>query len=209
VRKKTRPFYFGLLGYGIYFFTDYVVWYSILHVRHITGIDPFLFELYFSATYSMLEFSCITLMFEELNRWRIFWIAYLFLGWLAIGLLSQAFPFDDRVITIDRDMASQRWIQLAAAVGEYAFISVLAWKKKADLTYKKVILLFLLGFYVAFSMEATLMISGIRPIDWSVFYFNDFVEINTGVPVLYLLSWMFRTGWLKEKTALIRQKKQL
>jgi len=103
-------------------------------------------------------------------------------------------------------MASQRWIQLAAAVSEYVFIGLLAWKKKADLTYKKVVLLLLLGFYVAFSMEATLTISGIRPIDWSVFYFNDLVEINTGVPVLYLLSWMFRTGWLREKISLIRQK---
>jgi len=198
IRKKTRPLYFGLFGYGIYFFADYVLWYSVLHTRHIAGIDPLVFELYFSLTYAMLEFSYITLMFEEPAKWRVFWTVFLFTGWLAIGLLSIVLPSGSTII-IDRDMTSQRPVQLFGAIGEYFVLIVLARKKLAGLTFKKVILLFFLGVYVAISMEVTLMIPGIRPATWSVFYFDSLFEINTGVPILYLLWWMFSTGWFKKQ----------
>jgi hypothetical protein len=200
LRRKTRPVYFGLFGYGVYFFADYVLWFTILHTRHIAGIDPFVFELYFSLTYAMLEFSYIILMFEEPNKWRVVWTVFLFTGWLVIGLLSTNLPSGGTII-IDRDMTSQRPIQLAGAIGEYFLLAILAKKKIAGLTFKKVILLFVLGVYVAISMEVTLMIPGIRPASWSVFYFDSLFEINTGVPILYLLWWMFSTGWLKKQMA--------
>ncbi|MFX0101603.1 MAG: hypothetical protein ACFFCS_18655 [Candidatus Hodarchaeota archaeon] len=193
VRKNRLAFWVGLFGYGVYFLADYVIWYTVLGIRHIIGIDPLIFLLYFSVTYSMLQFSTVISVFSEKEvKWKVFWMAFLFLGWLAIGFASQLLPIDDRSITVWREMGTQRGKQIVMATVLYLTLIILAWKKKCDLNFKKVVLIFLLGVFIHFTMEATLMIPGIRPQNYEVFYFNSLFEFNTGTPALYLIWWFFK-----------------
>ncbi len=58
---------------------------------------------------------------------------------------------------------------------------------KFDLSWKKILYIFSVGFFVHFSMELTLLLSGIRVLDLFNLIFNSVIEFNTGAPILYLL----------------------
>ncbi|MEE9410529.1 MAG: hypothetical protein V3V41_06350, partial [Candidatus Heimdallarchaeota archaeon] len=191
IRKKyILQWLFGVFGACVVFFTDYVIWFKLKGTRMIYELPfsegPFL--LYFSFTYGMIEFSYVAVMFSAKN-WRkmLYWSLLLYGGWFAIGFLSQWIHWDDRVISIAREMTSARWRQVGMAIGGYLLLIVLkyTWKPFKQLTWPKIGFLLFVGFLVHFAMETTLLAAGIRPLDpgaFGVLAFNSLIEFNTGVP---------------------------
>ena len=197
LRKKYHlQFLFGLFGACVVFFTDFVIWYTIKGTRILNEV-PFneaLFLLYFSFTYGMIEFSYVAVLFSIKNWKKIaFWSSFLLGGWFIIGFLSQWIHLDDRTIDIVRLMSSGRWVQIVMAIGGYLLLIILkyTWEPFKHLTWARIGFLFLIGFFVHFSMETTLLAAGIRPLEgaFSVLLFNSLIEFNTGVPILYF-------GWI-------------
>jgi hypothetical protein len=90
-------------------------------------------------------------------------------------------------------MSSARWGQVGMAIGGYLVLVILkyTWEPFKHLTWPRLGFLFLIGFFVHFSMETTLLAAGIRPLEgaFTVLLFNSFIEFNTGVPILYF-------GWV-------------
>jgi len=84
-------------------------------------------------------------------------------------------------------MTEQRIFQVYGILAEYALLAVLAYMKKYDLSGRKILYIFSVGFFVHFSMELTLLLSGIRTLDFFNLIFNSVIEFNTGAPILYLL----------------------
>ena len=192
-----KPLIFGLFGIIVNMIVDYGIWFNIQGIRTLENLpfwmSPFAFFVYFSITYGMIEYSYVQVMFsidtkkenskQEMLRWSLF----LFGGWLLFGLLSFVIPISDAEITVQRVMTEQRIFQIYGIIAEYALLSILAYMGKYDLSWRKILYIFSVGFFVHFSMELTLLLSGIRVLDLFNLIFNSVIEFNTGAPILYLL----------------------
>jgi hypothetical protein len=115
------------------------------------------------------------------------WSLFLFGGWLLFGLLSLVIPISDAEMTVQRVMTEQRIFQICGIIAEYALLAILAYMGKYGLSWKKILYIFSVGFFVHFSMELTLLLSRIRVLDFFNLIFNSVIEFNTGAPILYLL----------------------
>ena len=200
VRRRYKEFFFGLFGYGVVQFVDAVIWYTIKGTRTIdTGgvIGPHIFLTYFSFTYGMIMFSFAPLMFNKKIHFveKLLWAGLMYCGWLAIGMMSEYITWDDRIINISRDMANARTKQIIMASVGYVvlliwkilseFLDGFPWNIMKNIPYWYFGILIVVGIFIHFSMESTLMIAGIRPIDWEVLAVNSLLEFNTGIPILF------------------------
>jgi glycopeptide antibiotics resistance protein len=84
-------------------------------------------------------------------------------------------------------MTEQRIFQVYAVIAEYVLLGILAYMGKYRLSGKKILYIFAVGFFVHFSMETTLLLTGVRVLDFFNLIFNSIVEFNTGAPILYLM----------------------
>jgi hypothetical protein len=108
-------------------------------------------------------------------------------GWLLIGALSNVLPIYDLNVTVTRVMTEQRITQVFAVIGEYALLGLLAYRRKYELDAKRILYIFLVGVFVHFSMEFTLVLTGIRGSSLFDLVFNSMFEFNVGTPILYLM----------------------
>ncbi|TET33182.1 MAG: hypothetical protein E3J70_00035 [Candidatus Heimdallarchaeota archaeon] len=126
---------------------------------------------------------------------KLLWAGLMYCGWLAIGMMSKYIAWDDRIIDISRDMANARTKQIIMASVGYAvlliwkilseFLDGFPWNIMKNIPYWYFGILIVTGIFIHFSMESTLMIAGIRPIDWEVLAVNSLLEFNTGIPILF------------------------
>jgi hypothetical protein len=193
-RKHFKAIFFGIFAFFVYFIADDVIWYHVLGTRVFLSmpkwLSPDVFEIYFSFTYGMLQFSMASMLFDERisRREKAIWAFSLFLGWLSVGLLSDVFR-TGVILSFYRQMGGQRIGQLVMVGAEFALLAALIYAyKPLKLTWPKVGMVFLVGFYIHFCMESTLFISGIRQGKWDVLIFNSLFEFNTGAPILYILN---------------------
>lgn len=192
-----KPLLFGVFGIMINMLVDYGIWFSYQGIRTVENLplwmSPFAFFVYFSITYGMIEYSYVQVMFSidteqenslrEMLRWSIF----LFGGWLIFGLLSSFIPISDSEVTVQRVMTGQRIYQVYGIIAEYVLLGILTHLGKFGLSWKKIMYIFSVGFFVHFSMETTLLLAGIRVLDLFNLIFNSIIEFNTGAPILYLM----------------------
>lgn len=196
VRKRFKALLFGLFGYAVVFFTDDVIWYTLQGTRHIEGpIGPHLFLAYFSFTYGMIMFSYAPMMFDNSisKIEKVLWSILLWGGWMLIAAMSQWIHWNDAEMSILREMSGSRIGQILMIAVGYGMLLVLKafrWKFMESVSWWYFAFLFGVGTFIHFSMESTLMIAGIRPLNWNVMVFNSFLEFNTGIPYLFLM-WIF------------------
>ncbi len=197
-RGFIKPLLFGLFGILVNFIIDYGFWYSILGIRTVNGLpnwmSPLSFFLYFSFTYGLIQYSYVQVMFtckpdhpNQERKDRMEWSLFLFVGWLLIGILSNVTPISDLEITVTRVMTEQRVIEAFVVIVEYSLIGILAYKKKFELTSRRILYIFFVGAFVHFSMEFTLLLTRIRGSSLFDLFFNSIFEFNMGAPILYLM----------------------
>ena len=192
-KKYWLSIVWGLCGWLIYIFTDYILWYLIIQTREYTGlIDPFLFFLWFCFSPGFVQFSYVFVMFEKRNRNDlIFFTLIFYIGWILVGLFSQILPIDNRIIEVSRDMniANQRINELIMVLVNIIVAIILVLKKK--LRVEDILYIFLVGILVEFSLELSLAASGIRQAQgvWSVglMIINTLLEFNLGIILMYLV----------------------
>jgi hypothetical protein len=197
-QKHMLALKFGLAGALITFLADDIWMYHIQKTRILdVPFSPDLYLVCGSFTAGMVMFSYVIVMFSATKAsTKVFWTAFLYLGWGAIALLSQWIPIDDRLISMERDMSGAQWMQIGMVTGGYLVLVVLKYKWKAmkPLTWPRMAYLFLVGVLVIFAMELTLWLSGIRPAEegLDILIFNSLLQFNVGIPVLYIV-WTFIT----------------
>jgi len=192
-RKYWTPIKWGLLGWIIYIFVDYVYWYLITQTRHYTGpLDPFLFFLWFCISPGFVQFSYVIVLFEKRNKNElIFWTMLFYIGWTLVSVGSQLLPLNDIIIEVYRDMnvENQRLNELIMVLVNIIIAAALYYKKKLRL--EDILYLFLVGTLVEFGLEFTLSVSGIRQEQggWSLITMlvNTLIEFNLGIILMYLL----------------------
>ncbi|MFW9900701.1 MAG: hypothetical protein ACFFDY_05370 [Candidatus Thorarchaeota archaeon] len=197
-KKYWLSIVWGLCGWLIYIFTDYILWYVITHTREYTGVlNPFLFFLWFCFSPGFVQFSYVFTMFEKRNSMDLIMFTIIFyMGWISVGIISQILPIDDRIIEVSRDMdiANQRINELVMVLVNIIVAMVLFFKKKLRL--EDILYLFIVGILVEFSLELSLAVSGIRQAQgvWSVelMIINTLLEFNLGIVLMYLVWVLFK-----------------
>ncbi|NHJ20184.1 MAG: hypothetical protein EAX91_04510 [Candidatus Lokiarchaeota archaeon] len=192
-KKYWTPILWGLVGWIIYIFVDYVYWYLITQTRHYIGsINPFLFFVWFCFSPGFVQFSYVIVMFEKRNRKELlFWTLLLYIGWTLVAVGSQIIPLNDAIIKVYRDMNvdNQRLNELILVLINIVVATILYFKKKLRL--EDILYLFLVGTLVEFALEFTLSVSGIRQEQggWSflTMIINTLLEFNLGIILMYLL----------------------
>ncbi|MFX1567186.1 MAG: hypothetical protein ACFFCV_02330 [Promethearchaeota archaeon] len=192
-KKYCLSITWGLCGWLIYIFTDYILWYLIIHTREYTGVlNPFLFFLWFCFSPGFVQFSYVFTMFEKRNSKDLIMFTIIFyLGWILVGVSSQILSIDNRIIEVSRDMniANQRINELVMVIVNIVIAMVLFFKK--NLRLEDILYLFIVGTLVEFSLELSLSVSGIRQAQgaWSVelMIINSLLEFNLGIILMYLV----------------------
>ncbi|MFX1389061.1 MAG: hypothetical protein ACFE9Z_03245 [Promethearchaeota archaeon] len=197
-KKYWLPIIWGLCGWLIYIFVDYILWYLITQTRNYIGpINPFIFFLWFCFSPGFVQFSYVFMMFEKRNRKDLVFFTLLFyLGWICVSVGSQLIPLDDTLIEVSRNMnvANQRFNETIMVLVNI-FIGLILWFKK-KLRLEDLLYIFLIGILVEFSLELSLSISGIRQAQgfWSIelLVINTLLEFNLGIVLMYLVWVPFR-----------------
>lgn len=192
-KKYWTPIIFGILGWIIYIFVDYVYWYLITQTRHYIGpLDPFLFFIWFCFSPGFVQFSYVIVMFEKRNKNELlFWTLLFYIGWTLVSVGSQVIPLNDTIIEVYRnmDVENQRLNELIMVLINIGVAAILYFKKKLRL--EDVLYLFLVGTLVEFALEFTLSVSGIRQGQggWNILTMivNTLLEFNLGIILMYLL----------------------
>lgn len=180
----------GLLAFVIYFMVDFGIWYSLLGTRHISApISEWLFLLYFSFTYGMIQFGYVAVILTPKSN-KIAWTLLLYVGWILMAFLSNEIAWDDRVISISREMENGRWIQVIMTIVGLLLVYVASRYIRFFRNIKWYIvipILFGLGMIVHIALELPLIIAGIRPFYWDDFLWNAFIEFNSGTGIMYFM----------------------
>ncbi len=192
-KKYWIPIAWGLLGWFVYLFTDYILWYLITQTRQYIGpLDPLIFFIWFCFSPGFVQFSYVILMFEKRNRHDLLFFTFLFyIGWIIVSVGSQLLPIDDTVIRVYRDMnVDNQRFNMTMMVFVNIIIAVFLYIKKR-LRLEDVLYLFLVGTLVEFALELTLAVSGIRQEQgtWNLglMILNSLIEFNLGIVLIYLL----------------------
>ncbi|MFW9896308.1 MAG: hypothetical protein ACFFD7_10930 [Candidatus Thorarchaeota archaeon] len=192
-KRYWIPIAWGSLGWAVYIFTDYFLWYIVTQTRQYVGpLNPIIFFMWFCFSPGFVQFSYVVLMFEKRNRNDlIFFTLVYYLGWIIVSVGSQLLPIDDTVIRVSRDMNidNQRFNMIIMVFVNIIIAIFLYVKKKLRL--EDVAYLFLVGTLVEFALELTLAVSGIRQEQgtWNLglMILNSLIEFNLGIVLMYLL----------------------
>lgn len=198
-KKYFTAIRWGLAGWIIYIFIDYLLWYRIMGSRQYSGpVNTQVFFAWFCFSPGFVQFSYVIVMFEKRSiREVVFWTLFFYCGWTAVGLLSQWIPLDDTLVRVSRDMGkgNQRWIMGGLALANFLVGVIMVYLQK--LRWKDLLYLFLVGTLVEFALEFSLLVSGIRLEQgrWSLsmMLVNALIEFNCGIVMMYII-WKFLFG---------------
>jgi hypothetical protein len=170
----------GILVYII----DGVIWFA-LGIREYGLTAPWIkhpTDFTMDVSYGIVAFSWVWIAFEKKSYADVaFWTVLLFAGWLAVPLASRSLSLDDTPITTVRHMHRQVWLQIAVVVVGYALMALLKYN------WGTILYVFWVGAMLAFMMEFSLLVSGIRPPDVRVLVYETLILTNQGTPYLYVL----------------------
>ncbi|MHA1728049.1 MAG: hypothetical protein ACTSWY_04895 [Promethearchaeota archaeon] len=199
--KKWKPLLWGFIISVPVYIIDAVIWFktgvreyeidgvSLIFPVDSTGITvywlKFPIEFMMDISYSVLAFSWVWICFENWQERKIKevvqWTSFLFSGWLLIPFISNIVKINDSSIRTVRYMENLIWVQILSVIIGYFVLIIF----KYDL--KTLLYVFWIGCMLAFMMEFSLWINGIRPMSIDVLIFDTLILTNSGVPYLYLL----------------------
>jgi hypothetical protein len=134
------------------------------------------------VSYGIIAFSWVWLAFERRSARDVaFWTILLFAGWLAIPFVSRWVPLVDDPITTVRHMSSRVWLHIAVVIAGYAALIALGYELKT------IAYVFWVGCMLAFMMEFSLLVSGIRVPSLSLLVYETLILTNQGIPYLYVI----------------------
>ena len=195
--KRRMAVIVGLLAGVLYFVVDYGIFYHLLGTRQVTGADTLWLLLWLSMSYGFTNFVWIWLLLDR-DGHAVRWSLLPILGWLAIGLLSQAFGSGFAEITISRGTGSYHGVMIAILCVGYLIVII---NKLRGRETVNILWLLAIGIGVQFAWEASLLISGIRPALWRPIVINSLIETNLGLPFVYYIHKYVTRRWKEDLSA--------
>ena len=184
-QKRSGPLKAGLVCAVVVYVIDGVIW-TATGVREYGISAPWLkfpVDFMMDVSYGIIAFSWVWIAFERQSPGDVaFWTILLFAGWLAIPFLSRWIPLVDDPVTTVRHMSSRVWLHIAVVVAGYAALIALG------VDFKTIAYVFWVGCMLAFVMEFSLLVSGIRSPSLALLAYETLILTNQGIPYLYIIK---------------------
>jgi hypothetical protein len=183
--KRYRPLVAGLVCGFLFYLIDGVIWVStgVRNYELPAHWVRFPVDFMMDVSYGIVAFSWAWIAFERKSvRDVTFWTALLFGGWLAIPFASRWIPLIDAPVMTVRDMSSRVWLHITAVVVGYALLFFLGYD------WKTVLYVFCVGCMLAFMMEFSLLVAGIRSFNIALLVYETLILTNMGVPYFFIIK---------------------
>lgn len=203
IKKKNKALLFGLFGGLLYMVIDYGLFYLLLGTRSIIGGNAFWVLFWLSLSYGITNFAMFWLWFDKDKNVKE-WFFLIICWWIVCPFITQTFPSSGpNIETIRISTASHGYMAIILFVG-YGIIIIKNIFGKAEKI--NILNLLLLGVFVQFAWEFSLLVGGIRSAGLetiqqkiSTLTVNCLLETNIGIPFFY-----FFYKYLKSNNALTK-----
>lgn len=191
-RRRYLTLLFGLFGGILYFVVDYGIFHLWLGTRSIEGGSLFWVLLWMSLSYGVTNFVLIWTWISKDENARE-WTLFILLWWFVCPLLTNTLGNGD-VIKIQRTTSAYHgWMAAILFLSYAALILFNIFRKDKSLRFP-LLRLFLIGVFVQFGWEFSLLIGGIRSAGiesaadkLTVLLVNSLLETNLGMPLIYII----------------------
>lgn len=182
--KRRGPLLVGLICGLMFYAIDGIIW-TATGVREYelpAAWLKFPVDFMMDISYGIVGFGWAWIAFEQKSvRDVVFWTAVLFGGWLIIPFASKWIPLIDVQVVTIRHMARRVWLHIAVVVIGYAALLALGY------SFKQVRYLFGVGCMLAFMMEFSLLVAGVRTFNLSLLAYETLILTNMGIPYLFII----------------------
>lgn len=191
-KKRYLTALFALFGGILYTIVDYGGFYLASHTRtvFINGevadpLNTFWVLLWMSMSYGITNFAFIWTLVRK-DKFAKYFIFLIIMWWLIAPSISEL--GGEATIQTTRTTGAYHGYMGLVMVFGYLILTIFLLYKEKD--FVSIIRLFLIGFFVQFGWEFSLLINGIRPMnEMSVrtLLVNSCLETNLGMPIIYLI----------------------
>jgi hypothetical protein len=183
-QKRFEALWVGVICGLVFYAIDGIIW-TATGVREYelpAAWLKFPVDFMMDISYGVVGFGWAWIAFER-KSWRDlgFWTAVLFGGWLLVPILSRWTPLIDAQVMTVRHMASRVWLHIAAVVIGYAVLLAFGY------SFGRVLYVFGVGCMLAFMMEFSLLVVGIRTFNLKLLAYETLILTNMGIPYLYII----------------------
>lgn len=197
-KKRYATAIFALFGGILYTIVDFGGFYLSSHTRQvlIDGVvqgpmNTFWVLLWMSMSYGITNFAFMWVCVRR-DKYLKIWLTMIITWWLMCPSIAEL-GGEARITTMRTTGAYHGWMAVALVVS-YAILIFFLLKSKKEKPFVDIAILFLIGFAVQFSWEFALLINGIRPMNelsLKTIIVNSFLETNLGMPLCYLITYLF------------------
>jgi hypothetical protein len=184
-QKRSGPLRVGIVCAVIVYVIDGVIW-TAVGIREYGIPAPWVklpVDFMMDVSYGMIAFSWVWIAFERKSAQDVvLWTALLFAGWLIIPFASRWISLVDAPINTVRHMSSRVWLHISVVLIGYAALLALGYDAKA------IAYVFWVGCMLAFMMEFSLLVSGIRSPSLGLLAYETLILTNQGIPYLYVIK---------------------
>jgi len=173
----------GLFAAVVFYAVDAVFW-TRYGIREYSISEAWMrppLDFMMDVSYGIITFGWLWVILERRStRDVLFWTLLVFGGWLLVPLLSFSIPLrDDAVLTVRHMQGQLSYHVLIVAVG-YLLLAILKYPLST------ILYVFWAGCMLSFMMEASLMVSGIRPWNPVLLGYETLFLYNLGVPFFFV-----------------------
>jgi hypothetical protein len=184
-QKRFAPLKTGVICAVVVYVIDGIIW-TATGIREYGIPAPwvkFPVDFMMDVSYGIIAFSWVWIAFERKSPQDVLlWTVLLFAGWLIVPFASRWISAIDVPIMTVRHMSSRVWLHIAAVVVGYAVLIGLGFE------IKTIFYVFWIGCMLAFMMEFSLLVSGIRTPSLTLLAYETLILTNQGVPYLYIIK---------------------
>lgn len=196
-KKRYSTLLFALFGGILYTVVDYGGFYLLSHTRtvFIDGVladmgGTFWVLLWMSMSYGFTNFAFIWVLVSR-DKAAVYWIFLIVMWWMIAPSIAEM--GGEATITTSRTTGAYHGWMGVALVVSYLVLTVLLLRHE-ERPFVSILRLCLIGFFVQFGWEFSLLINGIRPMNEAsirTLLVNSCLETNLGMPAIYLIWWLW------------------
>lgn len=198
-KKRYSTVLFALFGGVLYTLVDFGGFYLMSHTRtvYINGEladvgGTFLVLLWMSMSYGITNFAFIWVCLNK-DKLLKYWLFMIIMWWMICPSICEM--GGEATITTSRTTGAYHGWMGVALVVSYLILIVALLRREDEKPFVNILTLCLIGFFVQFGWEFSLLVNGIRPLNEAsikTLLVNSCLETNLGMPACFFIFTMWR-----------------
>ena len=209
-KKRYATLIFALFGGVLYTIVDYCGFYLWAGSRTVSidgavqgPLNTFLVLLWMSMSYGITNFAFIWVLIAK-DKYAKYWILMIITWWLIAPSIAEL----GGEVTIETYRTTGKYHGIMGIFLVVSYLILIFLLLRAKKPFVNVITLFLIGFFVQFSWEFSLLINGIRPMNEEsirTLLVNSCLETNLGMPAIYGIYYAFNRKFNEDLSRKVAQ----